>query len=178
MAIIRVSGYPGSGKTTLCKRLAAHLRYEHHYAGGIFRAMAKERGLSIEAFYEQVAKDPSLEQSVDEKQAELMQTFDNLVMEGRMAPFQKTPFKTINVLLTVDPDVGAKRELEREENRGRSVAEMRELATKRIETERSHYRDLYKVPNHLDPEHFDIVLDTSGLSKDEVFTEIMHGLKL
>ncbi len=31
MAVIRVGGHLGAGKTTLCKKLAKHLGYEYSY---------------------------------------------------------------------------------------------------------------------------------------------------
>jgi len=58
MAVIRVSGNIGSGKTTLSKRLAKELGYGYHYTGGIFRKLAAEAGLSIEDYYAQVSANP------------------------------------------------------------------------------------------------------------------------
>ncbi len=169
MAVLRISGYPGSGKTTLSKRLAQFLGYEYYYTGGIFRAMAEEKRLSIEEFYKQIASDPELEKSVDSKQEDIMKAKDNLVVEGRIAPFQASPFQTINILLTVDLREGARRELLREENKERSLEEMIALTRERVKNEEDHYFSLYGIKNHLGKEHFDMVIDTTALSPDAVF---------
>lgn len=168
MAVIRVSGYSGAGKTTLCKRLAPLLGYAYHYAGGIFRNMAAEKGLTIEEFYKKLQEDPELEKSIDMRLAALMKKEDNILVEGRIAPFQPTPFRAVNLLLTVDPLEGTKRQLLRKENFGKSLAEMRALTTERLAVEKKRYRDLYGIEDHLGESHFDIVLDTTGISPDEV----------
>lgn len=177
MAVLRVSGYPGSGKTTLCKRLAAELGYEYHYAGGIFRKMAQELGLSIEQFYEQISEDPSIETTVDDRQAAIMMQSDNLIMEGRIAPFKPSPFRPCNILLTVAPREGARRQLLRSENAQHSLEKMAAHTESRTETERAHYRSLYGINDHFGKQHFDIVIDTTELTRDEVFEQVMRELR-
>jgi predicted cytidylate kinase len=176
MAVIRMSGYPGSGKTTLCKRLSGALSYRYYYAGGIFRAMAEKEGLSIEEFYKKLSSDPAVENKVDEELASLMRAEDNLLVEGRMAPFQPTPHKSINVLLLVSPEEGARRELLRPENSSRSMEEMTVYTRERIENERRHYKSLYGIEDHFDQKHFDVVIDTTLISPDEVFTTVIQKL--
>lgn len=177
MAVIRISGYPGSGKTTLSKHLSEFLGYGYHYTGGIFRDMAKEKSLSIEEFYKYISADPAAEKSVDDRQAEIMQTEDNILVEGRIAPFQKSPFQTINILLTVSPEEGARRQLLRSENAHRSLGEMLSETEERLKNEREHYRTLYGIPNHFDEKKFDIVVDTTNLKPDDVFKEVQKRLR-
>ncbi len=176
MAVIRVSGYPGSGKTTLCKRLSTALQYRYYYAGGMFRAMAEKEGLSIEEFYKKLSSDPAVERKVDEELAALMRTENNLLVEGRMAPFQETPQKSINILLLVSPEEGARRERLRPENNARSMEEMMVYTKERIENERHHYYSLYGIEDHFDRGRFDIVIDTTTVSPDEVFTIVLQEL--
>src|SRR3989475_8055627 len=63
--ILVIGGPPGSGKTTVAERWAA----THHYilvsAGTKFRAMAKERGMSLEALGRAAEKDPSIDRALD-----------------------------------------------------------------------------------------------------------------
>jgi len=177
MAVIRISGYPGSGKTTLAKRLAEEYSYEYFYAGGLFRDMAREKNLSIEEFYRKLAQDPNLEKSVDERQAKLMQEKDNIVVEGRIAPFQDTAFKRINILLKVSRDEGARRQSLRPENTGKSISDIKKFTEERIATEREHYRSLYSIKDHFDEKQFDIVLDTTSISADKVFEIILDRIE-
>ena len=188
MAIIRVSGFVGSGKTTLSKLLAEKLGYGYHYTGQIFRDMARERGLSIEEFYEQMQNDPDLEKSVDIKQMQLMLGNDNIVVQGRMAPFLP-PFNhigersfirgnSINVFIDVDIAEGARRQLSRQENQGRSLEEMVILSRRRIMTEKKRLKDLYGIENCFDHSKFNVVLNTTKLSIQESLDILLCAIRL
>src|SRR5262245_51881393 len=122
MAIIRVSGNPGAGKTHFCDLAAPVLGYKNHYTGGIFKAMAEERGLSIEAFYKQMVLEPELEKEIDKRQEKLMMTEDNLLVQGRIAPFLpwNPNFRKIDIFFKVSDEEGARRQLQLPKNRGRS----------------------------------------------------------
>ncbi len=177
MAIIRVSGHPGAGKTTICKLLSETLGYEYVYTGGALREMAKERGMPIEDFYRELSKDLNLEKTLDAKSEKLMQSRDNVIVEGRVAPFQKAAFSTVNILLTVTPREGALRQSLRSENKGKSVAEIERLTVERIGNERAHYQALYSIEDHFDPKKFDIVVDTTNLSVGETFDLVLGKVK-
>jgi len=177
MAVIRVSGYPGSGKTTACVKLAEQLKYEYFYAGKILRDLAMQQHLAIEEFYALLIGDPTLEKSVDKHQEELMATHGNLIVEGRIAPFLPCPFQTINILLTVDPRVGAKRQHERPENSDFTLTEVETRTRERLANEREHYQSLYGIDDHFDAGNFQIVIDTSTKTPEEVLVEILSQLK-
>lgn len=172
-----MSGDPGAGKTTMCELLAKELGYTYFYMGGLFRQMAKERGISIEEFYEEVANNPELERAADEQSERLMQQNDKLIMEGRMAPFQKTSFKTINILLRVSPREGARRQSLRPENKGKDIAEIERLTKERVQHEREHYHALYGIEDHFDESKFDIVFNTTKTSIEEAFRIVLGKLR-
>lgn len=168
MPVIRVSGDRGSGKTTLCRTLKEILNYEYIYVGGIFREMAAMENKTIEQFYGELESNPDREKAVDKTVAETLALKDCLLVEGRMAPFWPTNFKKVNMLLTVEFAEGVRRELKRPENAGKTFEEMSELSRQRLENERSRYLSLYGIENHLDPKHFDVVIDTTNLSPEQV----------
>jgi predicted cytidylate kinase len=173
VAIIRVGGNLGSGKTTLCKKLAEHLGYQYSYTGGIFREMAKERGLTIEEFYSQLVADPVLEKSVDDRQIALMMSKDNLVMEGRITAFLPCAFRPVNLFIKVDETTGASRQLNRPENHDRTIDEMIALSRKRVRDERDRYWNLYRIPNHLDERCYHLVIDSTDLYPEELLQEVI-----
>lgn len=179
MAIVTIGGHVGAGKTTLAARLAEALGYEELYMGGIMRQIAAERGMTIEKFYADLKNDPKLEQSIDERQAKLMQEKDNLVIQGRVAWFfAKGSMSTVfDVFLAVDPAVGAQRTSQRPENAGRPLAEVSRANAERTRQEVERYRSLYGIENFLDASHYDFVLDTSNLNEDEVLATIIAKLK-
>lgn len=179
MAIIRVGGNLGAGKTTLCKKLSEYLGYYYSYTGGIFREMAKEKGLALEEFYSQLEADPVLEKSVDDCQIALMMSRDNLVMEGRVMaflPFSKV-FRKINLFIKVDEDTGILRQMNRTENQDKTFEEMKALTRKRVQDEISRYKKLYNISNHLDENCYDIVVDSTHLSPDELLQEVIRQIE-
>jgi cytidylate kinase len=178
MAIITIGGHVGAGKTTLAARLANTLGYDELYMGGIFRDMARERGIAIEEFYAALKRDPKLEQSVDERQSKMMQEHDNLVVQGRIAWFfaKGSPFTVFNVFLAVDPGVGAERSGKRPENAGRSIKELASANRERMQNEIERYRSLYGINNFLDPGHYDFMLDTTEMDETQVLGKIIEKL--
>jgi len=180
MAIIRVSGHLGAGKTTVCKKLSEALGYKNHYTGDIFRQLAEEKGLSIEVFYKQMVNSPELEKEIDNRQEKLMLAEDNLVVQGRIAPFLSWnhSYKKINLFFGVSDEEGARRQLKRKENEGKKLEEMLKLSQERTSEERKRYRILYPhIVDYLDKGAFDIVIDTTFLNEDEVFIETLNKIK-
>ncbi len=178
MAVIRVTGHIGSGKSTLCKELAKTLNYQYHYTGGIMRQMAAEKGMSIEEFYKWLEQNPIMEEDIDNRQEDLMIDNDNLVVEGRMAPFLSCAFKTVNIFLKVRPDEGARRLQRRPEYQNKTIEELMKMAEERTVAERKRYWTLYEIDNHLDENDpiFHIILDTTLMSEDEVWEYIVKWI--
>lgn len=170
-----MSGHPGAGKTTVRKMLAATLRCESFYAGDMVRALSAET--PIEDFYVELGKHPEIEAVLDERQAQLLRMHEHIILEGRVAPFLAPNIATVKILLTVTPEEGARRQQLRPENQRRSIAELIEGTRKRISTERQRYQTLYHIPDHLDPACFDVVLDTTHASPQEVIATILKRIK-
>ena len=178
--IITIGGNLSAGKTTLANNLEKALHYGQLYVGGIFRDMAAEKHLSIEQFYAQLKEDPALEQAVDQRQATTMRERDNLIVQGRVAWYfaKSSPFKVFNILLTVDPVVGAARAGEKKENAGKTMDEMAIATAGREKMERERYAMLYGIENHLDPAEYDFALDTTSFSEQEVFDRVMAAIHM
>lgn len=174
--IIRISGNPGSGKTTVAKKLATHLNWQFSYTGGIFREMAREAGIHLEDFYAKMKMDPELEKSIDKRQADLMATTDNLVVDGRLAAFQPAGFPTFNIFLKVHHLEGACRQLRRSENQNRTLEEVLIATDARMAEERARYQALYGIENHMDETKFDFVLVTTNLDEAGAFLSCLRGV--
>jgi len=152
MPVIRISGNLGAGKTTVSKILAEKLGYKFISIGQIFRKIAKEKNLSLEVFYQNLSTEKSLETEIDDYQKKIINSLDNIVIEGRVTPFLPCKFKSVNILLLVDEEVGAKRQLQREENK--DINQIIQESRERVENESAHYLRLYNIKNHLDPSSF------------------------
>lgn len=180
---ILLSGAPNAGTSTLRTKLASFLGFKEFYVGDVFREMAREKGLSIGAFYASV--DTETEMAIDRKWiTEQLLKHPWIVMEGRMAPWVERVAsvlgltlqdwkhaQNIKLLLTVDSREGGLRALKRTENEGKTLTQVTQETEKRLEAERTHYESLYDTPNYLDESHFDIIIDTSCKTPDEVFKE-------
>ncbi len=175
--LIAVSGHQGSGKTTLCKRLAPILGYKYTYVGGIFREMAAKESKTIEQFYAELASDPEREKKVDADMAKSLIYWDDQIIEGRMAPFWDSCLLKINLLFTIDPVEGARRQQMRPENQAQELSDMLRLSAERLANERARYQSLYAIEDYLDPKHFHEVIDTTNLDRDGVFNETLARLK-
>lgn len=143
------------------------------------REMAKERGLSIEEFYSELKGDPELEKSVDSRQEQAMRERDNLIVQGRVAWHfaKKSPAKTFNVFLAVHPQEGARRLAQREENRVKTEEEVRWAAAQRERDEIERYKALYDIDNHLDPKHYNFIIDTTDISPPGVALTIVDAMQ-
>lgn len=180
--IITIGGNLGAGKTTLAGRLLRELggNYQELYIGGIMREMAAEQRMTIEEFYKRLKHNPELERSVDERQAKMMREKDNLIIQGRVAWFfaKGSPFRVFSILLTVDPEVGAKRTKQRPENQSiETVDQISKMNVGRVKLELERYQTLYEIENFLDPAHYDFTLDTTKLSEDQVAEKVLAEIR-
>jgi len=179
MAIITLGGHLGAGKTVLAGKLATALGYEELYMGGLFRELAAEQGMSIEVFYQAIERNPELEKSLDRRQADIMRTKDNMIVQGRIAWFfaKESPFAVFNVCLTVDPHIGAERSAKRPENMKKPIEAVLRANEERSQRELDRYRALYGIDDFLDPGHYDFVLDTTRLTEEGVLRRVIEKIK-
>lgn len=180
--IITISGTPGSGKSTVGPRLAHDLGFERIYAGGIRREVAKKLGMTIEEFNTLGEKEDFTDKEVDEYLRKLGQEKDNLVIEGRTA-FHFIP-NSFKVFLDVEPRVGAERiykqfqageGAERNEQAYASVEEAMQKLRERCECDARRYIKYYGLDCY-DKSKYDLVIDTTNKSTDDVMAEIKANL--
>jgi len=105
--IISLSGAHGSGKSTIAQKLAEELNWPRYNIGGLRRAAAQKRGLTLAEYNKLGETDPQTDREVDEYQKELSRTQDNFIIEGR-ASWYFIP-RSLKIYLDVTPDVGAER---------------------------------------------------------------------
>lgn len=73
--IITISGQPGSGTTTLSKRLVEQLDATYLNAGSIFRELAAEKGMSLGEFSKHVNENPEIDKMIDYQLRNAVETF-------------------------------------------------------------------------------------------------------
>ena len=174
--IVTISGKAGSGKSTVAKMLAKKLKLNHYSIGDLMREMAKEKKISLLELSKLAENDKSIDKELDKKQIELGKK-GNFVIDSRLAAFF-IPQADFKVFLDCDDTVRAERIMKdnREIEKSKNSKEMMKEIKKREESERKRYKEYYGVDCY-DKRLYDLVIDTSRLSVDEVVDEIMKKQK-
>ena len=169
---ITIGGPPGSGTTTVARILAARLNAKLISAGEIFRQIAAERGLSVEQLSEIAERDESLDREIDKRQQAYASSLQHAVFEGRLSAFFVKD-ATLKIWLKAPLEVRAKRVASRDRLRyeeALSAIKMRE------HSEIKRYERYYRLnPNDLSA--YDIVIDSSKFTAEDIASLILHALE-
>jgi predicted cytidylate kinase len=156
--------------------LSRDLGLEHVSAGDFMREMAEERGLTLLELSRLAEKDESIDREIDERSARYAADGDGFVLDARIGwYFVPASFK---VFLDVQPEVAAHRVFgARRGTEPENVDLTTTLRTieRRTESERQRYLDYYGI-DYLDPGHYDLVIDTSDLTPEQVVDSIVVRL--
>ncbi len=179
--IITLAGKPGSGKSTIAKLLAEKLKLKHYSTGDFMRQMAKERGMTLEELSKIAETDKSIDEELDERQRQFGKKENGFVIDGRLA-WHFIPH-SVKIFLECSPEVSAKRIFSDKSHFRKStekqVADINEVIEKikfRMGSENKRYRKLYGIEQY-DHKNYDLVIDTSSKTKDEIIKCILDFLE-
>ena len=168
--ILVIGGPPGSGKTTVAERWSRAHGHALVSAGLRFRAMAKERGLSLEELGRLAEADPEIDRSLDRAVYEEIESNAsngrNVVVDGRIQAYllAQRHVECLKVLIDAPLDVRAERIAGREE---KSVEASKREITARERSERARYKSIYGI-DLKDTRLFDVVIDSARKTPDEI----------
>ena len=177
--IISFNGAAGSGKSTAAKKLAQELGWPRYYIGGLRRQKAKEKGMTLAEYNQLGENDPATDIEVDQYQEQLARTEDNFIIEGRTS-WHFIP-QSLKIYLDVDEEIGAQRIFadlqanpDRNEDKNlQSVEDVLASNRRRRRSDNLRYRKYYGIDIH-ERGNYDLVIDSSQLSPDEVFAKISN----
>ena len=175
--IITISGPAGSGKGTIAKMLAEHFGYDKFSTGDFRRLAAKDKGMTIEEFNKLGESDSSTDLIADEYQRKLGLEKDDFVIDARLA-WYFIPH-SIKLYLYVSDNVAAERIFaDNSQNRinqtkVHSIEQQKQLCIERNKSDLFRYKNIYGIENFTDPKHYDLVIDTSYLTPQEIFDKIL-----
>lgn len=180
--IITISGMPGSGKSTVAKRLSERLKMKRYYMGGMRREMARKRGITLEHLNMLGEREEWTDREVDDYQSELGRKDDNFIIEGRTS-FFLIP-SSVKIFLDVEFHEGVKRIFseikkdakKRNEGEFRTLGEAEKAIRKRMESDKKRYRKYYNT-DVFDKSHYDMVIDTTKLTVGQVVEKIIGMLR-
>lgn len=174
--ILTISGAPGSGKSSVAKEVARRLGFTHYSIGDLRRRVAHERGMTLEEYNRLGETTDRTDREPDEYQARLGREEDDFVIDSRLG-FHFIPH-SLKVRLRVDPRAGAERIFhaqrseEEAERRCHSVEEVLEANRAREASDRKRYQMYYGI-NAEDDRHYDLIVDTTGMSIEEVVSLVL-----
>ncbi|MFW5977482.1 MAG: (d)CMP kinase [Candidatus Nanoarchaeia archaeon] len=174
---ITIAGDLGSGKTTVGKRLAKKLEYQFLSVGDFMGEIAQEQNISLYELGKIAMNDNGkVDRLLDTKQIEFGKMQDNVVFDSRLG-WHFIP-DSIKIYLQVDIDVGAKRiynDKREDEKENTTLKATKEYMIKRKASERERYKEYYNI-DFDKPNNFDIVINTSLLSIEEVENKLLEEI--
>lgn len=173
---ISLAGDLGSGKTTVGGILIERFKLKKVSIGEFLREMAAERGMNVLEFNTYMESHPEFDKILDDKLKAHEDLEGDFLFDSRLAwNFVPSSFK---VYMKVDPMIAAQRILAA--NRSTEAYESVEDATEKIKdrrkSERKRYKTLYGVDIQ-DMSNYDLVVDTSGLTPEQVAEIISAGFE-
>lgn len=175
--IVTISGRPGSGKSVVASRVADALGFHHVSAGDFMREMATERGQSILELSRSAEERDSIDREIDARTVRFAEESDDFVMDARLG-WHFIP-DSIKVFLEVVPETAARRIYEARrgsEHENVTMEETLRAIESRTESERKRYLTYYGL-DYTDHAQFDLVVDTSDKTVEEVVGEILEQVR-
>ncbi len=176
--IITITGDHASGQGTVSNVLKERLGYEIYRNGQYVRKLAQEKGMSIVEFQVYLNEHPDLDKQIEKSAKEYADLHDNLIVDAKLG-WYAIP-NSFKVYLKVDIDVSVKRAFEDKNRKATESFENLEEAKEKIlyrhKEETKRWIEEYNV-NRDDMSNYDIVIDTSNISPDEVADKIIAEYK-
>ena len=176
--IISISGELASGKGTVSKLLAKELEYTVYRNGEYARKLAKEKGLDITSFNEYLNEHPEIDRQIEKSAAEYAKEHNNFIIDARLG-WYAVP-NSYKVYLTIDINEAAQRafsDLERKDTEKFStIEEQKADMQRRYKMENERYFKVYGIHKE-DLNNYDLVIDTTNLTPEEVKDKILAGYK-
>jgi cytidylate kinase len=171
--VITIGGPPGSGKSTAAKTVAGFLFRTYYSAGGIFRAEASRRNMSLQDFGALAEKDDSIDKWLDEKMV-LLASPDSL-LEGRIIGqlLMQRRIPVYRIMITATEQERANRISGRD---GVGLDEALQAMRQREASERSRYMRYYGLD--LDKLEYEMVVDSTELGPIPLREKILADLPL
>ena len=181
--IITINGVPRAGKSSTADLAAKDLGSDRFSSGDFMRKIALKRGVTLNKLGAMAERDKSIDEEIDSEVREAGER-QGSVIDSRLA-FHWIP-ESFKVFLDLPLEISKERILKDfEENKLRQASEKQskdpdevyEKITKRLESERKRYKELYGILDHTDKKNYDLVIDTNKNNLKQVVDIIVREYK-
>lgn len=170
---ITIYGLPGSGTSSVGKSLSNKLNFDFISSGNIFRQTAKNLNLTLEELTEISKQDRKYDIELDKKIKKIGEDNDNIVVESRLAwYFIKDSFK---IMFVSDFEKRVQRIALRENI---SINQAKEKTIFREKAEKLRYKNYYNLAEIDNKNNFDLIINTTNTTVEEVVNIILEELKI
>jgi cytidylate kinase len=169
--VITISGPHGTGKSTYARALAKALGLRYVCAGELFRKLARENAMSLEAFSKYAADNATIDKLIDERtRAEAKK--GNVVIDAQLGAWLLKGDADIRLLLVAADEV----RFERIAGRDRvSFETARRETLGREQIQRDRYKKYYDI-DVTDQTIYNLKIDTGLDSIDNTKAAILQGV--
>lgn len=168
---IVLSGPVASGTTTAAKNLSQKLNLEYHSAGDFFRDYMLSHNIPLPN-KEEIPDE--IDRKVDLELTNLLASEKNVVVDGLYyGYFCRDMPNVLKVLITADQDERIKRAT----TRTHTHKETPEDVIRRDKAHDLKFRKLYANENFLDSRFFDLIINSTHTSQEEVLKQIIDKFK-
>jgi len=174
MTTITVSGFPGSGTTTVAKLLEKKTGLTYVCSGDIFRKMAKKYAMSLEEFGRYCENHKEVDEELDRYQLEILEK-GNVILEGRISGWIafRNNIVSLKVVLEADLETRVERIIKREKG---DFKKRKQEIVAREKSEATRYKKYYDI-DVSDTSIYDLVIDSSDKTPEEIVEIILKEIK-
>ena len=169
--VVTIGGPHGTGKSTYAKMIAEQFNLRYVSAGELFRAVAKEKALSLEELSREAANSPEIDRMIDEQSASEAAKGD-AVIEGQLAAWMAKDLAQIRIYLKAPNEERIARIANRD-HLDHEAARKQTLERERIQRER--YKRYYQIDiDDLSP--YNLIIDTGNRSVENASAELIFRI--
>ncbi len=176
--IITITGDHASGQGTASNLLKESLGYEIYRNGQYVRKLGQEKGMSITEFQTYLNEHPELDREIERSATLYAEEHDNLIVDAKLGWYAIPD--SFKVYLKVNIDIAVKRAYEDNARKDTepfsSLEEAKERILYRHKEETKRWIEEYGV-NRDDMSNYDLVVDTSNMTPEEVSKKILDEYK-